>query len=293
MIGLGSTGELSMKVTGSLAFGFVLLLATSACRREETPVPKAKPKPVAAASSAPNAPAPSASEKATPLSPEAEGAWKTVRAWSDALDRHDLEKLGELYAGTVRFYGRDLSKNAVIAAKRAAFAKKPGFRQMIIGEISLSLSLGVFTASFTKKAGPDDEFLVNSAKLGIKEDAGKFLIVEETDEESVQKELSARAACMTKVHDVVGALPDVQFAEKVALEEIEESDGGWTMSGIGPNDDGEGGFDAEVGIRTEVNIDTRYRYSVDRKGRLTVSTKGGPVDIPREALQAVARVCGH
>lgn len=282
-----------MRVTSSLALGFAILLASPACRREETPVPKAKPQPVAAASSTPSVPAPSGSDKTPALSPEAENAVRTVRAWSDALDRHDLEKLGELYAGTVRFYGRDLSKNAVIAAKRAAFTKEPGFRQMIIGEIALSLNLEVFTASFHKKAGPDDDFLVNGAKLRIKADAGKFLIVEETDEESMRKELVAHAACLKKVDEVLTTLPDVKFAEKVALSEIEKSDGGWSMGGIGPNDDGNGGFEAEVGIRTEVNVDTRYRYSVDRKGHLTVSTRGGPVEVPREALQAVARVCGH
>ena len=279
-------------VMARVVAGLAVCLALSGCdpRKPSAPRPATS---TAASHRAAASPAPSASEKTPPLSPEAENALKTVRAWSDALDRRDLDKLGELYAGTVRFYGRDLSKNAVITAKRAAFAKQPRFRQMIIGEISLSLNLGVFTASFHKKAGPDDDFWVNGAKLGVKEETGKFLIVEETDDESMQKELVARERCMTKVAEVVTTLPDVKFAEKVALEEIEASDGGWSMSGIGPNDDSEGGFNAEVGIRTEVNIDTRYRYSVDRKGHLSVSTRGGPVEVPREALQAVARVCGH
>ncbi len=277
-----------------LSFGLAIVLAASGCHRDEKPRPQPKPHPVASVRSAPGTKtAPSGSEKPPPPTPEAEAAEKTVRAWSDALDGHDLEKLGGLYADTVRFYGRDLSKNAVIAAKRAAFAKQPGFRQELIGEISLSLYLGVFTASFTKKAGPADDFLVNGAKLGIKESAGKFVIVEETDEESARKELRAREACEAKVTEVVLALPEVKFAVKVALEEISQSDGGWSMGGIGPNDDGEGGFSAEVGVRTEVNIDTRYSYSVDRKGQLSVTTRGGRVDVPREALQSVANACRH
>jgi hypothetical protein len=282
-----------MKTSRAVPFGIVLLLAASACRRDETPRPKANPKPVAPASAAPSVPAPSASGKEEPLSPEAQAALKTVRAWNDALDRHDLDALRGLYADTVRFYGQDRSNAAVIASKRAAFAKEPAFRQEIVGEIGLSLSLGVFTASFLKVAGPANAFLAINAKLGVKDFDGKFLIVEETDEVSMKKELEAGTDCDKKVSEVLESLPEVKHAEEVALEEIRLSDGGWRMGGIGPNDDGEGGFSAQVGIFTEERLDTRYSYSVDRKGNLSVHTRGGPANIPRDVLRAVAAACRH
>lgn len=283
----------AMRRSRSVPFGALLLLASSGCRRDEVPRPKAKPKPVAQASATPSVPAPSASQKEEPLSPEAQAALKTVRAWNDALDRHDLDALRGLYASTVRFYGQDRSNAAVIAAKRAAFAKEPAFRQEIVGEITLSLNLGVFTASFLKVAGPPTAFLAINAKLGVKAVDGKFLVVEETDEVSMKKELGADTDCATKVSEVLDSLPEVKRAEEGALDEIRRSDGGWRMGGIGPTEDGEGGFTAQVGIFTEDRLDTRYWYSVDRKGQLSVTTSAGPAEIPREALRSVKAACAH
>src|SRR5262245_43264387 len=91
-----------MSPSGSLTLGLALLFAASACRRDEKPRPPAKPKPVASAPSTPSAaPTPTGSEKPPPSTPEQAAALRTVRAWSDALDRHDLEALAELYAPTV------------------------------------------------------------------------------------------------------------------------------------------------------------------------------------------------
>src|SRR5262245_52557938 len=190
-----------------LRFGFAVLVAASACRSKEAPRPHAKPKPVASARAAASASSPSASRDEPPttpeppLTPEQEAVLRTVRAWNEALDRHDLDALEKLYAGTVRFYGRDRSKAAVIAAKRTAFAKQPKFNQAIVGEIHLSLSLDVFSASFLKVTGPD--VLAINGTLGLKASGSNFLIVEEGDEESAKQELGARAACETKVTEVV------------------------------------------------------------------------------------------
>src|SRR5262245_19864146 len=168
-----------MKPSISLWFGCVALLAVSGCRRAE----HSPPVPVRSAARTIASSAPPAS----PAAPREEPAAQVVRAWSDALDRHDLRKLEELYGKTVRFYGRTQSKTAVLAAKRAALAKQPTFYQEIIGQISLTpLGGGNVSASFVKKSGSSDEFSVISARLILAPTDGGFVIVEEADEANLQ-----------------------------------------------------------------------------------------------------------
>ena len=57
-----------------------------------------------------------------PQAPEA-----AVRAWNDALNRHDLDALRLAYASEVMFYGRRMTAAEVIVAKAQAFAKIPTF----------------------------------------------------------------------------------------------------------------------------------------------------------------------
>ena len=90
----------------------VLLLA---CNK-----PSGAPAPAASSAPAPRASAPAPA----PDGGTHERAAKieaTVRAWNAAINAHDAEKLGALYADEIELYGRRVSRAHAIAAKRAAF----------------------------------------------------------------------------------------------------------------------------------------------------------------------------
>ena len=280
-----------MGLVGSLSFGFTLLLAASSCRREEALLPKEKSQPVTSTRSAPSSPAPSASQMPSPLSAEDEAVLRKVRAWNQALDRHDVETLGKLYADKVRFYGQERSKVAVMSAKRTALKKQPGFRQELIGEISLERNNGNVRATFQKKSGLPGNFLVISATLELAPHAGDFVIVEESDQASAQKEPVNGGGCEEKAAEVAHALPEAKRAITEAMQEADRSDGGSSFGGFGPNEDGEGGFSAAEGLHTDGRFEPRFVYSVDRKGRLTVMAGGQELEVPRDALKAVADAC--
>jgi hypothetical protein len=221
-------------------------------------------------------------------------AQRAVRGWNEALNRHDVEKLGELYADTVLFYGHERSKAAVVAAKRAAFAKQPTFQQEIIGEISLNRpDEATMNARFQKKSGDASGFRVDAARLGLTRNGSGFLVIEEADEASSREQNTIQAGCVEKAGAVVDALPEVKRAVASALAETERSDGGQSLGGLGPNDDGKGGFQMATGIHTDGRFEPRVDYAVDREGRLTVRVLGSDVKPSREALQSVVRACRH
>lgn len=284
--------------------GVVALLAVGACRREERPQPRPTPQstPQRAAAPPPAAapPTESASAPSPPPTPEAQVASKTVRAWNTALDRHDLVALEKLYAGSVLFYGRPRSRASVVSAKRAAFARQPGFRQELIGDVTVErLGDGTLSASFTKKAGPPEDFLVISGKLVLSPSASGYLVAAESDEASARRDASAQPSgstvsdCEATASEVANALPEVKRTLALAMKEADESDGGARFGGMGPNDDGEGAFTAAMGLHTDDHFEARFVYSVDRNGRLTVVAGGQELEIPRSSLQAVAAACGH
>ncbi len=279
-----------MRFGASTSIVFVVCTSLGGCRREKPPPSEATTPSGAASLAKPSSAAASASVAIPPRSAEDEAAVKTVRAWSDALDRHDLTKLGELYASSVRFYGSSRSKVAVLAAKRGAFAKQPGFRQELIGEISLERSSeGKVFARFVKKAGPPESWLVISATLVLVPSAGGYLVAEEADEETTKRE--APSACDGVAVEVVTALPAVKKAMAEAEKDADASDGGASLGGIGPQDDGDGSFSASMGLHYEDHYEPRYSYSVDKNGRLTVFAGGGDVVVPPDALKRVAEAC--
>jgi hypothetical protein len=276
--------------------GFAAALAAAGCRRE---TPRVSAAPTAAAAARPSAAAtqavagsaiavpPAASVRA----PEAPPAL-VVRAWSDALDRHDLSALERLYGGSVVFYGHERAKAAVVAAKRAAFERQRGFRQEIVGEIQLENAAdGRVSATFAKRSGENAAFSVATAKLVLMPSAQGYVIVEEADAASLRRATTDRSACETKASEVVNALPEVRRVTTEAMRDAEQSDGGARFGGIGPNDDGEGGFVFSLGVHTDERFESRVVASVDRKGALSVLVFGADVPVPAPALRAVQQAC--
>ena len=99
--------------------------------------------------------------------------------------------------------------------------------------------------------------------------------------------------CAEKAAAVVDALPEVKRAEASASAETETSDGGKRLGGVGPNEDGEGGFRVATGIHTDERFEERVGYAVDRKGHLTVWVLGSVVTLSADALKSVAEACRH
>jgi len=272
--------------------GAVLASALLACQREE-PHPGATPARAAPSNVATSKAVPSASAPAALPSPEAPAA-RVARAWSDALDRHDLAALERLYGASVLFYGQRRSKAAVVAAKRAAFEKQPSFHQELIGDIALEpAGEERVTATFTKRSGDSAAFSVDTATLVLAPAGGSYVIVEEADMASLQRQASRGSSCEAKASEVVNALPEVQRATADAIKDAEGSDGGASFGGVGPNDDGDGGLTFALGVHTDERFETRVVASVARNGALTVSILGSEVPVPPRALRAVREACRH
>lgn len=100
-----------------------------------------------------------------------------VRAWSEALDRHDLVALEKLYADEVFFYTAKRSRADVMKAKASALGAGSTFHQTIIGTIEIS-DEGK-RATFTKRSGTGPKLASSKAVLAF---GGKPLrITEERD----------------------------------------------------------------------------------------------------------------
>jgi len=77
-----------------------------------------------------------------------------LEAWNAALNSHDVDALGPLYAARVDFYGTSLTRAQVVARKRKALAASPKFEQHL-SEITIEASPdGSMVARFVKTSGP-------------------------------------------------------------------------------------------------------------------------------------------
>lgn len=174
-----------------LAFACALTGTAAACHPKPSPPPSTTESGPAAtvASSSPAA--------ATPEPP----ARRVIQAWSDALDRHDVDALRGLYAEQVRFYGRWLPRSAVVASKRAALSGKSTFRQQLVGDIAMTSHDDVVTAIFLKRSGVEGKQRDVRARLGLrKNDGGGLLIAEETDDVTEKSTDSAEEAKNSPAH---------------------------------------------------------------------------------------------
>jgi ketosteroid isomerase-like protein len=275
------------------------LLLTGACRHEERAVPATQPKPSPAAlssqpapSSTPSSAAAAPTPSSSPSDPSDEAASAVVRAWNDALDRHDTTRLDALYGDAIRFYGRGLKKAAVIAAKAAALRQQVTFHQQIVGPLALThASDGTLTVNFMKRSGEHGKLHDTDALLVLaRRNGGSWLIVAEGDAVKT-RDAATLEACQAKAAEVVAALPEVKRAEASAMAEADQSKGSARFGGMGPNDDGDGGFSVASGLQTDESFQCRVSYTVDRKGLLSVTVSGSDAAIPDAALKAVEQAC--
>jgi hypothetical protein len=174
-----------------------ILLALACSKTEKAPQPKA--------SAAPSAVGSAPSPAAAPTRPQ-HPAEKALITWNSALDRHDLEALGTLYAPYVRFYGVRKSTAEVVGAKRNAFTQEPDFHQRVDKVLIEKTSSG-FTVRFQKHSGPNLA-AETAARLVLETSGDKLLIVEESDAATDKRFKKAPTpTCYAAVSGIVAALP--------------------------------------------------------------------------------------
>ena len=211
---------------------------------------------------------------------------RVVRIWNDALDSHDVVKLEATYGSSVRYYGRQLSGAAVLETKRATLSRTPVYHQEIVGGIETAgLYDGSVSARFQKRSGSPVEMRSVEARLVLRPgNDGAFAIVEESDDITDIASASTRPLdCQEVAWRVVSGLP--------AVMSVVPAD----AAGMGPDDDGDGGFSMSLGLDSPERFEAKVWYAVDKAGQLTVTTQfsDGNVQVPPGALRDVQRACAH
>lgn len=221
-------------------------------------------------------------------------AYAVVEAWSDALNRHDVDALLPLYAEQVTFYGRPLRRAAVIELKRSALAAPTGFQQRIVGTIELERTTDGLQAAFLKRSGTGSTVSDVQAKLVLKIEPGRSPTIIEESEESAPHRATAKDAdsCIEVAGEVVQSLPEVTSRLQALDRAADQSDGGAHAGGIGPTEDDDG-FTMELGIHTDEGFESYVVYSVDKAGLLLVRAGGADLAVPSAARNRVANACRH
>ncbi len=137
---------------------------------------------------------------------EGEGAplLALVRTWDAALNARDAEALRPVYGASVRFYGRDLAREAALGVKRAALAKPYA---QALGAVRLDRpDPARWRARFDKRwTGPGGAAGEVEAVLVFANEGGRWVVVEETDAKTEARRPPAGESCEDAVIDVVAA----------------------------------------------------------------------------------------
>ena len=136
----------------------------------------------ARAAAPPSSSAPPAASAAPGESAIEARARRVTEAWSRALDAHDEAALAKVYAARVELYGKEMSREEAIRAKRAAFGKTPTFTQSIhdLRVTPSSLEEG-WVARFTKTSGAQGKTASVSALVALRSEGGSLRIWRESD----------------------------------------------------------------------------------------------------------------
>jgi hypothetical protein len=229
-----------------------------------------------------------------------------LAAWTRALNASDIAALGPLYGDSVRYYGQVLKHAEVIARKRSALAKTPTFRQEVLGKPKIERAGNVTRVGFLKRSGPADSQRDVFATV-VLEHAPTLHIVEETDlptqgnapkaeESNVAPENCSEAVSLlvdsTKQANRLYAQIDKNlrnFPESADLHA-----GG--MGPLMPADVGGETYDMAIGVHHPERFEAYGWFSVDRDGKVTVSSMAleaydQVVDTNADALATFKRLC--
>ncbi|MDB4933566.1 MAG: hypothetical protein JWP87_538, partial [Labilithrix sp.] len=215
------------------------------------------------------------------------------RAWSEALDKHDVDALAPLYAPRVKLYTGDLPRAAVLGAKKRALGPGSTFRQQITSEIDVESSAGAFSVSFTKRSGPAGKLSDVRATLVI---AGEPLAITE------ERDAASDARASTDVDDRCGgaalkvavSLPAVKKLIADVEAELPKHPER-RMGGIGPMREEDGQLTGGLGVHSDERYEALVWYAVSADGtKLDVSAptaSADPLRVPPADAARVAAAC--
>jgi ketosteroid isomerase-like protein len=142
--------------------------------------------PASSAAGSSPAPSPGTAAAGSPTKPDAsptDPRESVVRAWNDALTRHDLDALAKVYAAHVLFYGTSMTRDACVAAKKQAFERTPDYRQTLRDDrVRMDpVDADHVRAHFTKISSVAHKDQAYEATLLLVREGGDWRIGEETD----------------------------------------------------------------------------------------------------------------
>ncbi|HET7544430.1 MAG TPA: hypothetical protein VFK05_31380 [Polyangiaceae bacterium] len=213
--------------------GWLLSFLLAACSRD--PKPEARPSvATASAASVATASAASAALAAVSTPPSAgaapqrrdlscskgsavEASSQLLDDWNRALNSHDLTLLEKAYASRVAFYGRDLSRTQVLAAKRRALAATPNYKQHLSD------------VRFAPEADSAASITFDKASAGAKTVRGRLLIQCDGEHYGIATESDAPSDALAKgqthedceaaMYAVAFDLPEVKREQAYATDE--------------------------------------------------------------------------
>lgn len=218
-------------------------------------------------------------------------AKRIVRSWNDALDRHDIDALGTLYAPTVAFYGTDAPRAAVLAAKKRALGRGSTFEQRIASDLEVADAPGGgVEVTFTKRSGTGGKLVDVRAIIVVAGDVPA--ITQERDAASdARAERQRDERCFDAVTGTVSALPAVKrILGKVEADLAKFPD--HRMGGIGPMRVDDGSVTGALGVHSDERFEAMVWYSVAPDGKLEVTAPEALAVSPADAAR-VKVVCAR
>lgn len=234
---------------------------------------------------------------------------RVVRAWSDAVDRHDLTSLDRMYDDSVAYAGSwaaKIPKERVLAAKQVQLGSASRFRQTIVDPIEVFSGPIVAARKAVFRLSVSDGGAAHEVveTIGVEKSfvRGRFVITEETDEAAARARVAWRTACEGASAAAVHALDEVKaFDARAATETTPDAaDESKPVLFTGPAEDLDGErFRVTIGYGTSTQLlpKPRVEYSVARKtGRVDVtvvepSGETKALAVPAEGQAAIARAC--
>ena len=229
-----------------------------------------------------------------------------------------MAELRLVYAERICFYGRVLSRDQVMDAKRRALDAEPSFHQEIIGPVTLERGGpdASIIVSFLKRSGTLGHPHDVPARLLLQQFGWEFgrgvpwLIFAENDgptspardrcEGAIARDQANIPAvdsrCDQTAATVVQELPEVKAAIAEAHKEIKsrsKDEPSIGFGGFGPQPNGNGTYTVVMGINTPERLESIVSYIVDRRaGGLAVAINSGVApQLPEPARRVVEAAC--
>jgi hypothetical protein len=229
----------------------------AACKSQDVPAPSPSVSPSVAA-----APTTSAAFDAG-SHPGGATAASVVRAWNKAINSHDADALGALYADLVELYGQVIGRDKAVALKRVAFGGH--LRDDIENVVVAESGRATFHKKSTQKSG---KVIDVQGYLDIKD--GK--ITSEGDTTTDKNLLRARGlSCESALMDLVMSTPEA----KKRAKEIDDAKVGRGMMAMPPEKPG-GTWDVAVCENYEDRMPCYDHFDVDpATAKVLYSSFGG------------------